>query len=172
MKCATDGCREETSGKSKYCLAHKRAARERWKQMVAEKAAATSARADKFKAAVKKAVAAGEAAFAACRPRPMVVQQHESPLDDSSPVVYEEFVEDGVCGFAWAEVHPGNHPFANWLKKEGLGRKGVYGGVTVWCHSASQSMQRKEAYMRAYVETLVKELADPTLKIYPMSRLD
>lgn len=79
------------------------------------------------------------------------------------------FVEDGVCGFAWVNVKPGNSRFANWLKKNDLARKDeYYGGVTIWVSEFNQSMQKKEAYARA----MSKVFDDAGLRSYAASRLD
>jgi hypothetical protein len=100
---------------------------------------------------------------------PMIVQQHANMADDSSPVVKNYFAEGGVCGFAWITVKPGNPPFANWLKKNGLGRKdSYYGGVTIWVDEFDQSMQRKEKYAHAFA----KVLNDHGITARAMSRLD
>lgn len=64
------------------------------------------------------------------------------------------YVEDGACGFAWITVRPGNSPFANWLKKNGLGSKAYYGGVQIWVSQFNQSIQKKEAYAEAFAAKL------------------
>jgi len=100
---------------------------------------------------------------------PMVVQQRANPMDDSSAVVKSYFVGDGVCGFAWVNISPGNCAFANWLKKSKLAdRDSYYGGVTVWVHDFNQSMTRKEAYAGAFAR-VVREAG---IKAYCMSRMD
>ena len=38
---------------------------------------------------------------------------------------------EGVCGFAWVKVSPGNSSFAKWLVKNKMARKGYYGGVEI-----------------------------------------
>ncbi len=59
------------------------------------------------------AQAKGAIAANTCNPRPMVVQQHANPMDNGSPVVARWDVAQGVCGFAWVVVRPGNSSFAN-----------------------------------------------------------
>ena len=93
---------------------------------------------------------------------PMVVTQHENMADDASPAEKQWYVADGVCGFAWVNVYPGNCPFANWLKATKRGEHdSYYGGVSVngigyrdergnW----SQSMTRNEAYCHAFAVVL------------------
>ena len=113
---------------------------------------------------------AGLAAAAACNPTPMVVGHAKSlfsnEIDYAKPV---EVVADGVCGFAWIIVKPGNSKFANWLKKEGYGRPDTYyGGVCVWVSEFNQSMQKKEAYARAFARVL----GHAGIKAYSDSRMD
>lgn len=80
-----------------------------------------------------------------------------------------EIVFDGVCGFAWIIVKPGNSRFANFLKAESLGRRdSYYGGVNVWVGYFNQSMEKKEAYADAFA----KVLTDHGIKAYSMSRMD
>ena len=116
-----------------------------------------------------KAHAAGMAAGEAVRPVPMQVVQRLHPLDDSSPVVkvYEP-VMDGVCGFAWVNIRPGNSSFANWLRKQGKGHKGYYGGWEYWVGAFNQSLERKMAYADAFARIL----EEAGIQAYPGSRMD
>lgn len=100
--------------------------------------------------------AAGMAAGKGHSPTPMVVQQHASAFNDNSPVVKEWFVGDGVCGFAWVNLRPGNSRAANFAKKNLGAHKDYYGGVSIWCHEFGQSMERKQAYARAYASVLFR----------------
>jgi hypothetical protein len=85
--------------------------------------------------------AAGRKAADECVPEPMMLRD---TLDASKPIYY---VPQGVCGFAWINVKPGNSKFANWLKKEKIGRPdSYYGGVSVWVGAYNQSMEKKQAY--------------------------
>jgi len=112
---------------------------------------------------------------------PMVVSQHASPLDDSSPVQKSWFVPDGPCGFAWIKIKPGNSPFANWLKKQtkDKGRRqfteillpegpAYSGGVDVWVSGFDQSVQKKETYAAAFAGVLHAA----GIYAYSQSRLD
>jgi hypothetical protein len=104
-----------------------------------------------------------------CNPTPMVVESHVNPLDDSSPVVHQEVVEGGACGFAWINIKPGNSSFARYLKKEGIARTDTYyGGVTIWVGEGGQSMARKEAYARGYARVLQEN----GIRAYVGSRMD
>lgn len=118
-----------------------------------------------FDAAHRAGMAAGEAA----RPTPMTVVQHANPLDDSSPVVKAYApVMDGVCGFAYVIVRPGNSSFARWLKANRGARKAYYGGMQFSVHQFGQSYERKVAYAGAFVGVLEQA----GVKAYVDSRLD
>lgn len=94
---------------------------------------------------------AGMAAGKAAMPEPMVVFQRENPFDDTSRVtkVYEP-VMDGVCGFAYVTVRPGNSTYARWLKANAGAFKAYYGGVQFSVGAFNQSLTRKTAYADAY----------------------
>lgn len=116
-----------------------------------------------------KAHAAGRAAGEAATPTPMVVVQRENPLDDTSPVVKTYApVADGLCGFAWIRIRPGNSSYARWAKKTLGAHSGYYGGTEIWVDGFGQSVARKEAYARAYAEVLQAA----GISAYPDSRLD
>ena len=94
---------------------------------------------------------AGEAGMLAGKqaiPEPMIVKYRamgEPRLD---------FISEGMCGFAWVTVRPGNCSFANWLKKKGYASKAYKGGVSIWISQFGQSITRKEAYARAVADVL------------------
>ena len=122
-----------------------------------------------FQALFKTAQDAGLEAMLKTIPTPIVVEQHKNQLDDNSPVEQSWFVSDGVCGFAWITVRPGNSSFARWLVKMKYGKvDGYSGGVTIWIREGRQSMQLKEAYARAMTEVLRQ--AD--IRAYAHSRID
>ena len=98
--------------------------------------------------------AAGLAAAQRMNPTPMVVAEHVSPLDDSSPIQRAYYVPDGVCGFAWIVIKPGTCSFARWLVKNGHAKRHYYGGVSVWVGDFNQSLERKEAYATAFANAL------------------
>ena len=113
---------------------------------------------------------AGLEAVRKCTPTPMVVGEPTTLFGndvDYSKKTY--FVADGVCGFAWINVKPGNSPFANWLKKTDKGKSSHYeGGVTIWVSEFNQSMQKKECYAQAFADVLRKS----GIRAYAMSRMD
>lgn len=121
-----------------------------------------------FQALWDKALAAGMAAGNAAKPVPMAVQESRlgEAFNFNKPY---EVVMDGVCGFAWVQMKPGNSPFANWLKKKNYARKdSYYGGVSIWVSDYNQSMQRKEAHAGA----MAKVFQEAGYDAYPMSRMD
>lgn len=102
----------------------------------------------RFRQIHEEAHAAGMAAGDAVNPEPMNLR---------NTMTGETYtVTEGPCGFAWVVVRPGNHPYANFLKKNDLGRSGYGGGVHLWVGEFNQSMARKEAYAQAYAATLAR----------------
>ncbi len=98
-----------------------------------------------FQALFDKADEAGRAAAQACVPTPMTV------VDGSQSWT----VSDGLCGFAWIVISPGNCRFANWLKKNNLGKYGEYErGVVIWVSDYNQSIAKKEAYAWAFADVI------------------
>lgn len=107
-----------------------------------------------FKTLYETADLEGKKAAAKAQVVPMVVSEHKNMLDDTSPVKQNWFVAAGACGFAWVTIRPGNSPFANWLKKNGLADKSYEGGVKIWISAYNQSVQLKEAYAGAFAAVL------------------
>jgi hypothetical protein len=122
-----------------------------------------------FKGLYKKAATAGHAAAKAATPAPMVVGTAVGLTDEIDSTKPRYFVPEGVCGFAWIIVRPGNCRFANWLKRQNLAKHdSYYGGVTIWVGEYGQSMTRKEAYAHAFATVL----RDAGITAYPYSRMD
>lgn len=122
-----------------------------------------------FEEILAEADAAGKAAVEKLNVVPMVVSSHVNQLDDNSPVVKQWYVPDGVCGFAWVNVKPGNSPFANFIKAKGIGRADSYeGGVRISISDYNQSLQKKEAHAIAFAEVLQAH----GIKASGMSRID
>jgi hypothetical protein len=137
------------------------------REKIAAEGKARKAKYAAFEAAYAKAAAAGMAAGEAAKPRAMMVVEHS----DANPLVPKRMWHEpeGMCGFAWVNVSPGNSPFANWLKKNKLARKAYGGGVDLWVSAHGQSVERKEAHAYAMAEVLRNELG---VKAYASSRLD
>jgi hypothetical protein len=131
------------------------------------KPAGAKGKAAQYEAAFAKAVAAGLAAGAAKVPSPMIVNEM---VGMSNAVKQSWYVPEGPCGFAWVNVSPGNSPFANWLKKNGIARKSYYGGVDIWVSDFGQSVEQKEACASAMSKVLQIELGMSSISA--MSRLD
>ncbi len=113
--------------------------------------------------------AAGLAAASACVPVPMTVQQRENPLDDNSAIVYQERVNDGVCGFAWIEVRPARGGFATYARNNAIGKYSEYSKcVRISVPLNTQSYEIKMAYASAYANVLAKMGIDA----YGNGRLD
>lgn len=107
--------------------------------------------------------AAGRAAVAVAKVTPMIVGSAKSlfsnEIDYSQPT---EFVEDGVCGFAWINVYPdfkGSTKLGKEERKvlEQLGFSKDWDNPRryyLWVRDFNQSMQKKETYGRAYAKVL------------------
>jgi len=142
------------------------------REKIAAESKARKAKSAAFEAAFAKASEAGKAAGEAAKPRAMMVVEHSNPLDSNSLPKRMWHEPEGMCGFAWVNVSPGNSPFANWLKKNGLARKAYGGGVDIWISDFGQSVERKEACANAMAKVLKEELGSNSLSIYASSRLD
>jgi hypothetical protein len=129
-----------------------------------------------FRAICEKADVAGKAAVEKLQVVPMIVGSETSlfsnKIDYTKPTYY---VEDGVCGFAWVDVfpqHKGNTRLGKEERKvlEILGfRKNDYTKTyQKWISAYNQSMQKKEAYARAFADVLRTN----GVKAYSGSRLD
>jgi hypothetical protein len=142
------------------------------REKIAAEKVARVAKYGAFEAAYAKAAEAGRAAGEAKVPRAMMVSQPSNPLDANSLPKAMWHVPEGVCGFAWVNVSPGNSSFAKWLVKNKLARKAYGGGVDIWISAFNQSMERKEACAQAMASVLKAELGESKLSIYASSRLD
>jgi len=88
-------------------------------------------------------------------PTPMNVQEADlsgNPVPGSK--VYH--VPEGVCGFAWVIVKPGNSRFARFMKRRCESKPHYYGGVCHWIRQYNQSYERKMAHAEAFAEVLRK----------------
>jgi len=177
LLCSTDGCerlkkRTRDGGWSKYCPEHAAVARQVWRDNIAAQQADRAERYDGFAKAFAAAHQAGRDAAEASRPQAMVVAQHQNPMDDNSPIEMAWVVPEGVCGFAWVTIRPGNSSLAKYAVAHHGFRKAYYGGVELWVHGYGQSMTRKEAYADAYAATLRSIINDPKVSVTSGSRMD
>ena len=101
---------------------------------------------------------AGEEAAKNCKPIPMIVEDTDR----------QYYVPQGVCGFAWVKIRPGNCSFANFLKKSKLATKSYTGGVDYYIHAGGQSYEIKRAYASAFAKVLQEYGIDASTR----SRLD
>lgn len=110
-----------------------------------------------FKNIINKAQIAAQKASSKATPTPIVVGMAKDFSSNEMVPGTEEVWNEGVCGFAWIKVS-GRGGFAKYVKENGIGRRGVYGGVEIWSSNLDgyrgQSMERKEAAMYAASEVL------------------
>lgn len=111
---------------------------------------------DDLKQLLDQAHAAGQQAANACVPTPMTIAGFPP-------------VADGVCGFAWITIRPGNSKLALAAKKHYGARPAYGGGLQIWVGDYNQSMEKKEAYARAFAKVLTDAGHD---RVYPGSRMD
>lgn len=102
------------------------------------------------------ACGAGERAAENCIPTPIYFQGYEEP------------VLDGAAGFAWIIIRDARKRFPRWLKKQGVGYLGYYGGWVIHAKSRSQSYEKEKAYADAFAQVLRQNGVD----CYVKSRLD
>ena len=169
--CNWNGCNNKRASNSKYCVQHKKEARQHWLDMIKEQGAERERQQAFFKEVFDEAHRLGQIAAADHTPTPMVVQEHTNQLDDNSPVKQQWIVGGGVCGFAWVIIKPGNCAAANYAKKHCGASKHYYGGVSIWVGEYGQSMELKQAYARAFADHLAKHLGDK-VTVYAGSRMD
>lgn len=149
------------------------------REKIAAEKAARAERHNLFQALHQNAHAAADAAARGTTPAAIVVGHPSTPLgNDIDPTKQTWFEPEGMCGFAWVTVQPGNHPFANWLKKEGIGQPKGFGGggVWMWVGDYGQSYDRKTTYARTYAGVVREGLAAidglKPARVSPGGRLD
>lgn len=180
-ECAWEGCDKPakssySSSKSKYCAGCAPKAYKAWQDARQEQQDKRNSRYAGFQELWDRAAEVGRKAFDDATPQPMVVQQHATLFDDTSEVVQEWHVPEGVCGFGWLQVYPGNSSFAHWAKKVLGASKGYPSGlhINLPFGRSSQSLARKEAGAYAMAKVLREGLEelDPKTKVYGKSRID
>jgi hypothetical protein len=131
------------------------------REKIAAEKAERLARYDAYEEAFSRAVSEGLQAGYDVMPTPMIVSGYEH-----QPVM------DGVCGFAWVTVRPGNSAFARWLVKTGRGRSAYGGGVQVWISAHQQSYTRKYAHAMRMANVLMDSGVVGNARITYDGRLD
>lgn len=109
---------------------------------------------------IGEAIRAGQAAHDSAVPIPMGVTDGRQTW----------VVNDGVCGFAWVNVHGvrSNSKVGKALIANGFRKSDYEKCLQFWVHTPNQSMDRKEAYARAFADVLTQH----GIKAYPGSRMD
>ena len=131
---------------------------------------------DTFQVLCEQADKAGREAVANTRVAPMMVGSalgFSNEIDYSKPT---EYVADGPCGFAWCSVYPefkGNTRLGKEERAvlEKCGFEKDWTNVrkySFWINDFDQSVQKKEAYARAFA----KVLSDNGISASSGSRLD
>ena len=114
----------------------------------------------------QRAYAAGMDALNAAVPVPMRIV--EADIWGKPKAGSQVWVEpEGMCGFAWVRIK-GNTGFARTMKSMGFFRKAWDRGFEFWVSEGGQSVERKEAFARAFA----KVLRDGGVDAYADSRLD
>lgn len=117
----------------------------------------------------KEAHEKGMVAGTGSKPTPMIVGTPTSFFgNDLDPTKPQYFVEGGACGFAWIKIRPARGAFVSYAKKNGIGHSAYGGGYSIWVSEFGQSIERKEAYARAYATVLTEN----GIKAHAESRLD
>lgn len=119
---------------------------------------------------------AGKDAVQSAKIIPMIVGQETflfSGVIDYTKHI--EYIESGVCGFAWVDVfpqHKGNTRLGKderyVLERFGFSKNDYTKTYQLWISDFNQSMQKKEGYARAYAEVL----RENGIKAYSGSRMD
>lgn len=176
MKCAHKNCTLPTSGKSKYCLTHKREARAAWLEMIQNKSSRSSkpaatpsdkladkqAELKEFRYVLNECLRAAQKAEKACVPTPMVVVEHTNMIDDSSPIRRMDVVNSGVCGVLIVKL-PRQYKFTKWLVAEGHAH--AYDTWTSLRTPYTQSYERLQAWWRAFHDKLDELMPDYSIHV-------
>jgi len=142
-----------------------------------------------FNHLMKKGHKAGMVAAEGTQVTPMVVTEHPDMLPaEKKPKTW--VVDEGVCGFAWLEIHPATGAFPKWVKKnahrftgewykdkyyenglDGMNftvRKGHPTGLRMGVQLFGQGMTRKAAYAAGFANVL----REAGIKVYADNRMD
>lgn len=122
------------------------------------------------KALAVKAVAAGMEAVKVLHVQAMVVYEADLLSGKAKAGGKLWYVADGVCGFAWINLRGVLGRERAWWAKIGFSGRALDGGsgIGFWVGDFNQSLQKKEAFARAYAEVL----QEAGYKAYSGSRMD
>lgn len=109
---------------------------------------------------ISEAVLAGQTAHDSAIPVPMGVTDGRETW----------VINEGVCGFAWVNVYGirKNSRLGKALIQCGFRKDDYEKALKFWVSTPTQSMERKEAYARAFATVLRQH----GIKAYPASRMD
>jgi hypothetical protein len=102
---------------------------------------------------------AAEKAFNECEPTPVMFGQAAGLFGNEMVAGTECIVDEGVCGYAWVNLHPARGDFVKFCKQNKIGNSGTYKGWTISMSKYGnrfngQSMARKEAAAEAFIAVL------------------
>ena len=120
---------------------------------------------------IDEAFAAAREAAETAIPHPMIVGQATGLFGSGMVPGTEEYVSEGLCGFAWVNIKPARGPLIKYCKQNKIGHPGTYGGWSISMGSVtmSQSIERKECAADAFVKVLQKYGVE---RCWKESRLD
>lgn len=172
--CASGNSPKHGPWQSKYCWEHKKLAKKAWKEKIEAEKEERVSRENRFGQIIGAALARAHNDGEAHSPTPMIVEQHQDMLDDSSPVKKSWFVEQGVCGFVWVNLKPATSSFCRFLQKKAPGwkRDSYYGGLTYWVFQFGQSYEKKVAFARELAKALNEHQEETKTHAVSMNRLD
>lgn len=177
MKCLIEGCLFPAIGNSKYCEKHKEIACSKWMEMINQQKEQKEQLSEIFAKAYEHALKAAQQAGEEHNPAPMVVCEHDDVLDDNSPIKKHWHVPQGVCGFAWVYIRPGNCKLANWLKKtypNDWKTDSYSGGCKYWVFQYNQSYEKKMKFAGILAKELffkIKELSEENNMPNPLTKV-
>lgn len=165
-------CNLATVGSSKYCATHRAEARAAWKARIEDSNAERVEREVRHQEILTEMAHVAVLAYENAEPTPMVVYETHGLTDIPKENGKAWYVSDGVCGFAWIVVQPGNCSFARWLAKNNIGHKAYEGGWAIPSHvlvpNETQSYERKMSAVQAAAQVLRAH----GIKCRPVARLD
>jgi len=91
-------------------------------------------------------------------PKEILDEANQSAQEAGQLAVIEHGDTQGLCGAAWIVLRPARGAFVNYLKSQGIGERGVYGGWEISVDGPQgyrgQNSDVKEAAVRAFARVL------------------